>query len=83
MRSWRPVTWFIVVTNAIFPLWLLHGMSLAERQRCTPDGCTTFGHGSSPLISMLLVWLVADLMMGAAWALTLPRPRGQGPSPFS
>ncbi len=83
VRDWRPITWLVLVTNLLFPLWVLHGMDLAERQRCTGEQCTTFGQGSSPLIPMLMIWLFADLILVAAWALTLPRPQGRGPSPLS
>ncbi len=82
-RNWRPITWFAIVVNAIFPFWVLHGMRVAEQVHCTAAGCSTFGQGTSPLIPMLVVWFIADLGLGLAWSLTLPREFGVGPSPYS
>ena len=79
-RAWRPITWFALVVNAIFPLWLLHGLQLGETGYCSAVGCTA---PSNPLIGMLVIWFIADLLLAAAWALTLPREPGIGPSPFS
>lgn len=88
--SWgraRPITWFIVLVNLIFPLWVLHGMQSSAAMSCAKvfyNNCVAASEtASSPLVPMLLMWVFADIALGIAWAVSRPRPQLQGPSPFS
>ena len=83
----RPITWFILAVNLIFPLWVLHGMQRTTAMTCAKyfyDNCVAASAAaSSPLVPMLVMWLFADLALGIAWVVTRPRPQLQGPSPYS
>jgi hypothetical protein len=83
----RPLTWFIVVVNLIFPLWVLHGMRRDAVLVCAKafyNNCVAAPQAaSSPLVPMLLMWVFADLALAIAWLLSRPRPQLQGPSPLS
>ncbi len=88
--SWgrsRPITWFIVTVNLIFPLWVLHGLQRGVSMSCAKfsyDNCVEiYGAASSPLIPMLLMWVFTDIALGIAWVVSQPRPPLQGPSPYS
>lgn len=83
----RPISWFIVVVNLIFPLWVLHGLQSGATLSCAKvfyDNCVANPNtASSPLVPMLLMWVFADIALGIAWAVTRPRPQLRGPSPYS
>lgn len=83
----RPITWFIVVINAIFPLWVLHGLQSGSAMNCAKayyNNCVAAPMAaSSPLLPMLLMWVFADLALAIAWVMSRPRPPLQGPSPYS
>lgn len=90
LHSWgqtRPITWFIVVVNLIFPLWVLHGLQSGPTLSCAKvfyNNCVAAPNAaSSPLVPMLLMWLFADIALGVAWVVSRPRPKLQGPSPYS
>lgn len=79
--SWRPITWFIVVVNALFPLWVLHGLSLSNRPTCTPETVVlcvdrVTGVASSTLVPSLLLWLLADVLLLIVWLVTRQRSAG-------
>jgi hypothetical protein len=84
---WRPITWFIVAMNAMFPLWVLHGLQSGAVLSCAKffyNHCVaTTEAASSPLVPMLLMWLFVDIALGIAWVISRPRPQLQGPSPYS
>jgi len=86
-RRWRPVTRFIIGVNLVFPLWVLHGLqphatlscAKAVYNNCVPSATAA----SSPLIPMLTMWLFADIFLLVGWAISRPRRKLSGPSPFS
>lgn len=86
-RQARPITWFIVGANLLFPLWVLHGLQANSTLSCAPvfyNNCVaTHPEASSPLIPMLTFWLFADIFLLAGWLISRPRPPLRGPSHLS
>lgn len=83
----RPITWFIVTVNVIFPFWVLHGLQAGATLNCAKifyDKCVPGPEpAGSPLLPMLLMWVFVDIALAIAWVITRPRPQLQGPSPYS
>ena len=83
----RPITWFIVMVNLIFPLWVVHGLQSASTLNCAKayyNNCVAGPVGTStPLVPMLMMWLFADIALAIAWVVSRPRPQLRGPSPYS
>ena len=83
----RPITWFIVMVNLIFPLWVVHGLQSGSTLNCAKayyNNCVAGPAGTStPLVPMLMMWVFADIALAIAWVVSRPRPQLQGPSPYS
>lgn len=86
-RHFRPITWFIVGVNLLFPLWVLHGLQTNSTLTCAKffyNQCVAGPAGSStPLIPMLAMWLFADIFLAVGWVISRPRPELRGPSLYS
>lgn len=75
MPSWRPLTWFILVAQAPFAIWLI--VALAGSDTDCPEGefqefCqsgaalgTTIG-----VVLVLAIWAMADVILGVCWLVT-------------
>jgi len=83
----RPISWFIVMVNLLFPFWVLHGLNSNSTLSCAKvfyNNCVqTSPAASTPLIPMLMMWFFADIFLLVAWVISRPRPQLRGPSPYS
>lgn len=82
-RSWRGMTWVLVIVNALFLLLFL-AMGLSVPSNCAGltgsafDDCMVswapvIGFGVAVLVGL---WLIVDVILGVLWAVTWrPRPR--------
>jgi hypothetical protein len=77
MRGWRPLTWFILVVNVLFLIWMISlGGAAAENcddvTRAEMDACeagtaigATLGAGL-----IIFLWVAADVILGIVWLVT-------------
>ena len=89
MRSWRPLTWIIIVVQLLFLWWLIAGMSSTSQQaaecanQAYSDACeagTAIGGGIA-FFMIILLWALIDVILGVIWMVTnksrLPKaPKG-------
>ena len=95
MRNWKKFTWFILLVNLLFlVLAIAVGVSTSTPEEC--QGLTgeslelckdvigyVFG-GYALLISVFILWAVADLVLGIVWLVTKKRKKNKAePSPLS
>lgn len=89
MRSWRPLTWFVLVVQGLFIWWLIAGMSNVSQQtaecanQAYSDACEAgTAIGASIGIGMIIfLWALIDVILGVIWMVTnktrLPKaPKG-------
>ena len=80
MRNWRKFTWFILVVNILFLIWII---SIGVGASDTPDECKDFvefeleickdlydlGSGIATTLIVYL-WAAADVILGIVWLVT-------------
>ena len=80
MRNWRKFTWFILVVNILFLIWII---SIGVDAAGTPDECKDsvefeleickelydLGSGIATTLIVFL-WAAADVILGIVWLVT-------------
>mgnify|MGYP001174605836 CR=1 FL=1 len=80
MRNWRKFTWFILVVNILFLIWII---SIGVDASDTPDECKDFveleleickdlydlGSGIATIF-IIFLWAAADVILGIVWLVT-------------
>lgn len=83
MPKWRKFTWFILIVNVLFLIWLITGVSSAsgEIQDCSTlaaqakstceagNAGTAVGTGLGVGI-IILLWVMVDIILGIIWLVT-------------
>lgn len=74
---WRKMTWFIVIVNALFLVWIItgvasvadecKGLSGDELEIC--EAGTAIGAGIGVTV-ILVLWVIVDLILGVLWLVT-------------
>jgi hypothetical protein len=75
--SWRPLTWVVLVVQALFVIWLVAGVNAASSgSDCSAssyrDSCEagqTIGTGIAIGI-VIFLWALVDVILGVVWLVT-------------
>jgi hypothetical protein len=85
MARWRPLTWVIVVVNALFLVWIVVSVitgsdSCSDKSGTAKDVCDTLAAvGASIGIAVVaFAWALADVILGVLWLVTRPGGRPCG-----
>lgn len=75
VRSWRPLTWVILVVQVLFLIWLIAALN-SGADVCTEseysDACVT-GAAIGTMIGVafiLFLWALIDVILGVTWMVT-------------
>lgn len=80
-RGLRKMSWFILVVNALFLVWVIVGAATAghatncgtlDKQTC--QAATDVGTGIGVAI-IVVIWVVVDFILLIIWLVTRPRQR--------
>jgi len=85
MKSWRKMTWFILVVQVLFLIWIISGANSAA-DNCaglTGDDLTICQAGTAIGASIgigliIFLWAIVDVILGVIWLIT---NRGQRDCP--
>ena len=75
MKSWRLLTWIILVVQGLFALWMVMAMFSTADNTCDGefgDACragAAIGLGIG-LVIILAVWALTDIILGVIWIVT-------------
>ena len=85
MKSWRKLTWFIMVIQVLFIVWIVAGTSSAtsncdgligsDLELCQAG--TAIGAGIG-IAFIIFLWAIVDIILGVIWLIT---NRGQRDCP--
>lgn len=85
MRNWRKFTWFILIVQALFLIWIIAGVGGAS-DNCDGEvgdalelcrAATAVGAGIGVGI-IIFLWVFTDIVLGLVWLIT---NRGQRDCP--
>lgn len=82
MKNWRPLTWVILVVNALFLVWIISGVA------STGDSCegetgdalaacqagTAIGAGIGVFL-IIFLWVAVDIILAIIWLVTNKKGR--------
>jgi hypothetical protein len=92
MRSWRPLTWVIIVVQLLFTWWLIASMgSVADNVETCPEvavdtlsSCeagnagTAIG-GTMVFFMIIFLWALIDIILGVIWMVTNKARKAKAP----
>lgn len=79
-RGLRKLSWFILLVNVLFLVWIIVGASSSKATNCgtlSAADCTTatqIGTGIGAVLIVVL-WAVVDVILLVIWMITRPRQR--------
>jgi hypothetical protein len=88
MPKWRPFTWFIVVINILFLIWVIAGAGSAAntvkdcsslsgqaKQVCEAGNAGTAAGTAIGVGIIIFLWAFVDIILGVIWLVTRPKRR--------
>lgn len=80
LKGWRKMTWLIWITNAVFLLWIVTGVSSQPKPHCqglsqkTCQDAANVGTGIGVFLIVVL-WLVVFFVEAIVWFMTRPKEK--------
>ena len=83
MRSWRKLTWFILVLQVLFVYWIVAGTASVVNESCVGltgddlaicEAGTAIGAGLG-IGLIIFLWAAVDIILGIIWLVTNRKTR--------